>query len=108
MRVSLFITCLVDNFFPNVGEAMVHILNKYGVVVDFPKNQTCCGQSAWNSGYADEAREVAKQIVLAFEDSDYVVSPSGSCTGMVHHYYDELFKDDPVMLKKAKQLIEKT
>ncbi|UOF92184.1 (Fe-S)-binding protein [Fodinisporobacter ferrooxydans] len=108
MKASLFITCLVDNFFPQVGEAMVRILHKYGVDVDFPENQTCCGQPAFNSGYVDEARAVAKNMLDAFEHSDYVISPSGSCTGMVHHYYPELFKDDPVLAKKAQQLVEKT
>lgn len=108
MRVSLFITCLVDNFFPNAGEAMVRILDKYGVEVAFPKNQTCCGQPAFNSGYVDEAREVAKTLLDAFEDAEYVVSPSGSCTGMIHHYYPTLFKDSPELLYKANKLANKT
>jgi L-lactate dehydrogenase complex protein LldE len=108
VKVSLFITCLVDNFFPSVGEAMVRILHHYGVEVDVPQNQTCCGQPAFNSGYIEEARAVANVLLQAFEHADYVVSPSGSCVGMIHHYYPELFKDDPVLAEKVRRLIDKT
>jgi len=103
MKVSLFITCLSDAIYPRVGEAMVRLLAKYGVTLEFPPVQTCCGQPAFNSGYWKEARATAKTIIEAFEDSDFVISPSGSCTGMVHHY-PKLFEDDPVMLKKAQEL----
>ncbi|NOU92250.1 Fe-S oxidoreductase [Paenibacillus sp. LMG 31456] len=108
MRVSLFITCLADQLYPEVGESVVRLLNRYGCTVDFPEAQTCCGQPAFNSGYQDEAREVARGLIRAFEHSDYVVSPSGSCTGMVHHYYPQLFADEPEWLKKAEELVEKT
>lgn len=107
MKVSLFITCLSDVMFPRVGDAMVRVLARYGVKLDFPPVQTCCGQPAYNSGYWDEARQTAKTIVEAFESSDFVVSPSGSCTYMIHHY-PELFKDDPVLLAKAEALQAKT
>jgi len=108
MKVSLFITCLSDAIYPRVGEAMVRLLARYGVQVEFPKAQTCCGQPAFNSGYWEEARESARTLLAAFEDSDFVISPSGSCTGMIQHYYPKLFEQDPVMLAKAKQLQEKT
>ena len=108
MKVSLFITCLCDALYPGVGEAMVRLLARLGVAVDFPAAQTCCGQPAFNSGYWKEARESAKTILKAFEDSDYVVAPSGSCTGMIRHYYSRLFEDDPVLLGKAKNLQQKT
>lgn len=108
MRVSLFITCLADQFYPEVGESVVRLLHKYGCEVDFPDAQTCCGQPAFNSGYQDEAREVARNMIRAFEHSDYVVSPSGSCTGMVHHYYPYLFQDDPIWREKAEKLVNKT
>ncbi|WCK54001.1 (Fe-S)-binding protein [Aneurinibacillus sp. Ricciae_BoGa-3] len=108
MKVSMFITCLSDAIYPKVGEAMAKILSRYGVKLDFPEVQTCCGQPAFNSGYWDEARASARTIIEAFEDSDFVVVPSGSCTGMVHHYYPTLFKEDPVMLEKANRLIEKS
>ncbi|MDQ8736330.1 (Fe-S)-binding protein [Paenibacillus sp. LHD-38] len=107
MKVSLFITCLSDALYPRVGEAMVRLLAKYGVSLEFPTVQTCCGQPAFNSGYWKEARESAKTILDAFEDSDFVISPSGSCTGMIHHY-PKLFEDDPVMLKRANKLESKS
>ncbi len=108
MKVSLFTTCLVDSLFPNVAEAMVKILDRYGVEVDFPEGQTCCGQPAFNSGYVDEAREVAKTLLNAFDQSEYVVAPSGSCTGMIHHYYADLFVGLPDWEDKAERLINKT
>ncbi|MCZ8518514.1 MULTISPECIES: (Fe-S)-binding protein [Paenibacillus] len=107
MKVSLFITCLSDALFPPVGEAMARLLARYGVSLEFPTVQTCCGQPAYNSGYWDEARASAKTILAAFDDSDFVIAPSGSCTYMIHHY-SELFKDDPVLLGKAERLQEKT
>lgn len=107
MKVSLFITCLSDALYPRVGEAMVRLLAKYGVSLAFPTVQTCCGQPAFNSGYWKEARESAKTILDAFEDSDFVISPSGSCTGMIHHY-PKLFEDDPAMLKRADKLQSKS
>ncbi|SCW54030.1 L-lactate dehydrogenase complex protein LldE [Paenibacillus tianmuensis] len=108
MRVSLFITCLADQLYPEVGESVVRLLHRYGCEVDFPQMQTCCGQPAYNSGYQDEAREVARNLIRAFEHSDYVVSPSGSCTGMVHHYYPQLFENEPEWKAKAEKLIGKT
>lgn len=107
MKVSMFITCLSDALYPRVGEAMVRLLARYGVMVEFPTVQTCCGQPAFNSGYWKEARETAKTILEAFEDSDYVISPSGSCTGMIHHY-PKLFENDSVMLDKAEKLRSKS
>ncbi len=108
MKVSLFITCLADQMYPQVGESVVRLLHRYGCEVDFPELQTCCGQPAFNSGYQNEARTVARQWIRAFENSDYIVSPSGSCTGMVHHYYPGLFVDEPEWKQKAEALIERT
>jgi L-lactate dehydrogenase complex protein LldE len=108
LKVSLFITCLADQFYPRVGESMARLLHRYGVDIDFPEGQTCCGQPAFNSGYVDEARQVALTMLDVFEDSEYVVSPSGSCTGMIHHYYSDLFRHDPINLKRAEQLVGKT
>ncbi|WP_027093076.1 (Fe-S)-binding protein [Cohnella thermotolerans] len=107
MKVSLFITCLSDAIYPRVGEAMVRLLARCGVRLEFPAVQTCCGQPAFNSGYWEEARESARTILKAFEDSDFVISPSGSCTGMIHHY-PKLFENDPVMLEKARELQAKS
>ncbi|WP_047150390.1 (Fe-S)-binding protein [Aneurinibacillus tyrosinisolvens] len=108
MKVSLFITCLSDAIYPRVGEAMAKLLARHGVKLHFPETQTCCGQPAFNSGYWDEARASAQTLLDAFEDSDFVVSPSGSCTSMIHHYYPDLFKDDPVMLDRVRRFTEKT
>ncbi|AIY11372.1 Fe-S oxidoreductase [Paenibacillus polymyxa] len=107
MKVSLFITCLSDAIYPKVGEAMARLLARYGVELEFPKVQTCCGQPSYNSGYWDETRAAAKTILKAFNDSDFVVSPSGSCTYMIHHY-PELFKDEPEWLESARRLEQKT
>jgi L-lactate dehydrogenase complex protein LldE len=108
MKVSLFVTCLVDGLYPKVAEAMAKILARYGVKLEFPEVQTCCGQPAFNSGYWDEARGGAITLLDAFEDSDFVVSPSGSCVGMIHHHYPKLFEDDPVLLDRAHRLAEKS
>lgn len=107
MKVSLFITCLSDTIYPRVGEAMVRILARYGIELHFPTVQTCCGQPAFNSGYWKEARESARTILDAFEDSDFVISPSGSCTGMIHHY-PKLFEIDSLMHERAVKLQRKS
>ncbi len=94
-RVSLFVTCMVDMLYPQTGMSVVEVLEHLGVEVDFPAAQTCCGQPGFNSGYWDDAREVAKQFLRAFHESDVIVAPSGSCVAMVRHEYPTLFKDDP-------------
>jgi len=93
--------------FPSVGEAMVRLLERLGVRVDFPEGQTCCGQPAFNSGYWADARAAARTLLDAFDDSDFVVAPSGSCVCMIRHYR-ELFRDDPERLEQAERLREKT
>lgn len=108
MKVSLFITCLVDQFFPEVGMSVVSVLRKLGVEVDFPGEQTCCGQPAFNSGFSSEARDLAKRFIAIFENSEYVVAPSGSCTSMVRVFYPELFRDDPDWHKRAESLASRT
>jgi len=107
MKVSLFITCLCDAFYPRVGEAMVRLLARHGIRTEFPSEQTCCGQPAFNSGYWEEARAAARTLLDAFADSDFVVSPSGSCVHMLHRYR-ELFRDDPPALARAEELCGKT
>ena len=108
MRVSLFVTCIVDAVFPRVGIATTRLLEASGCEVDFPIGQTCCGQPAFNSGYADEARHVARTLLEAFADADAVVSPSGSCVGMIRHYYPSLFAGDPALAQAAHRLADKT
>lgn len=108
MRISLFITCLANAFYPDIGTNMVKILRRLGHRIDVPQTQTCCGQIAFNSGYVSEAREVARVLVDAFAESEYVVSPSGSCISMIHDYYPYLFKDEPAYLAKAQLLVSKS
>lgn len=86
-RVSLFVTCLGDTLFPHTGRATVSLLERLGVAVDFPLEQTCCGQMHFNTGYADQIVPLVKRFVNAFSDSEVIVSPSASCTGMVREYY---------------------
>lgn len=107
-HVGLLVTCLADLFRPSVGFASVKLLEQAGCRVDVPELQTCCGQPAYNSGDAEDARAVAKQIIEAFEAHDYVVVPSGSCGGMVRTHYDDLFKDDAEWLPRARQVARKT
>ena len=94
-KVYYFGTCLVDMFYPGAGMAGIKLLQQSGVKVIFPSQQTCCGQPAYNSGFPDEARIVArKQMELFYKDYPIVV-PSGSCAGMMRHHYPKLFENDP-------------
>jgi L-lactate dehydrogenase complex protein LldE len=89
--VTLFIPCLVDQVYPEIGMAMVKILKHFGYDLEYLPEQTCCGQPAFNAGYHDEARKVAGNFINVFEQSELIVAPSGSCTAMVRNYYPELF-----------------
>jgi L-lactate dehydrogenase complex protein LldE len=89
-RVSLFITCFNDTMFPQTGRAVVELLERLGVLVDFPLEQTCCGQMHFNTGYAEETIPLVRRFVRAFADSEVVVSPSGSCVGMVRENYSRV------------------
>jgi len=97
-RVALFVTCMVDTLYPQVGLAAVDLLEHYGTAVVFPEDQTCCGQPAFNAGYRDEARRMAVHFLDVFAPLvengavDAVVAPSGSCVAMVNHYYNVLFE----------------
>ncbi|RMG87898.1 MAG: (Fe-S)-binding protein [Chloroflexi bacterium] len=99
--VSLFVTCLVDMIHPQTGISVVEILEHLGIEVRFPMAQTCCGQPAFNAGYWDEAREVARQFLQAFADAQVIVTPSGSCASLVRHYYPTLFEDEPEWHERA-------
>lgn len=116
IKAYIFITCLVDTFFPEVGESMVKVLNDLGVEVDFIEEQTCCGQPAFNSGYQEDSKAVAERFLSVFEKAvhdgsgkeTYIISPSGSCTSMVKVFYEELFKNSPEILEKAQRIKEIT
>ncbi|TCP31288.1 L-lactate dehydrogenase complex protein LldE [Scopulibacillus darangshiensis] len=107
MKVSLFITCLGEIFYPNVGKDVVEILEREGCDIDFPAGQTCCGQPAYNSGYKEDAAKAAKQMIRSFEDSEYVVTPSGSCAAMVREY-PGLFEENTVWHNRAEKVAAKT
>ncbi len=90
MKISLFIPCLVDQFAPQVGVATVNILKKLGCSIDYPFEQTCCGQPAFNNGYRNDAKILAERFINIFANSKYIVAPSGSCVSMVKVFYDKL------------------
>jgi len=108
MNVSLFITCVSDLMYPNVGKSVVSLLRKFGCRVDFPEDQACCGQPAFNSGYVEDAKKAARQLIRAFDHSEYVVPPSGSCAAMIRHYYPHLFEGEGEWEDKARKLADKT
>ena len=87
MRISLFITCFNDTIFPNTGRAVVTLLERLGHTVEFPVEQTCCGQMHFNTGYQREAIPLVRNFVEVFGDAEVVVSPSASCVGMVRDLY---------------------
>ena len=87
MRVALFVTCLVDGLFPDVGKATVGLLERLGCTVEVPRAQTCCGQMHINTGYPGEALPLVRRHVETFEPYDVVVAPSGSCVGSVRHQH---------------------
>jgi L-lactate dehydrogenase complex protein LldE len=88
MRVALLVTCINDAMFPETGKAVVRLLRRLGVDVEFPLGQTCCGQPMVNTGYLDEAVPVVRTFVEAFEGYDAVVAPSGSCAGSARHQHE--------------------
>lgn len=104
-KVQLFITCLAEQFYPTTLERMVGILEKLGVSVEFPGEQTCCGQPFFNSGYQSEARKVALSWLQVFgSNSAPIVSPSGSCVDMVRHHYPALFAEGTPEHNLAKEV----
>ena len=104
VKADLFVTCIIDQLFPEVGVSVVRVLRGLGVTVGFPQGQTCCGQAVYNSGYTREARNMAVRTLNEFQNSDYVVVPSGSCSAMVRVFYLDLFEDDPTLLAQAESL----
>ena len=102
------ITCLGDMFFPELGVAMVKLLRRLGVTVEFPQGQTCCGMPLFNSGYHHDAAVVAARTVGLFAGAEHVVVPSGSCAWMVKTEYPGLLKADPALKAAAEVLAKKT
>jgi L-lactate dehydrogenase complex protein LldE len=106
-NVYLFATCLVDQFSPEAGLDTVRLLEREGIAVHFPEEQTCCGQPAYSSGYPDEARTVARRQIELFLEPWPIVVPSGSCAAMMRHHYPKLFANDPLLLPKVVALSER-
>ncbi|HEX5709393.1 MAG TPA: (Fe-S)-binding protein [Pyrinomonadaceae bacterium] len=108
MKVSVFVTCLVDQLYPAAGLAMCETLERLGVEVSFNAAQTCCGQPAFNTGFREEARDVARPtlelLTRELESCDYVVAPSGSCTAMIKNLYPVLFAADPARRVEAERV----
>ncbi|MDP3283319.1 MAG: (Fe-S)-binding protein, partial [Desulfobacterales bacterium] len=107
-KITLFIQCIIDGMFPEVGFAVVRIFEKLGIGVKCPAKQTCCGQPAFNSGYRKEAKRAAEHFMEVFEEAECIVCPSGSCVNMVRNHYPELFRDDAKLLESVKGIGAKT
>jgi len=108
MRVGLFIPCYVDQLYPHVGMATVELLEHFGVEIEFPEQQTCCGQPMANTGLADCTRPLAQQFFATFRDFEYVVCPSGSCTSMVKTHYEDFFHGVPEFEPFTQRVFELT
>lgn len=96
MNVDIFIPCFIDQLYPATGFNMVKVLEKMGCKVNYNKNQTCCGQPAFNAGFHDESKAVCNKFLNDFKDVEYLVVPSASCVGFVRNYYPKLFDNSSV------------
>lgn len=103
-RVYLFATCLVDLFWPEAGMDAIAVLEFAGFEVDFPRDQTCCGQPAYTSGFADDARAVIRSQLELFPEPIPIVVPSGSCAGMIQHHWPRIFADEPETLTRIRAI----
>jgi L-lactate dehydrogenase complex protein LldE len=103
VRVGLFVTCLGDTLFPSAGQAVVRLLERLGVEVEFPEEQTCCGQMHLNSGYADEGIALVRRLSAVFDGYEAVVTPSASCAGMLR---EQLGADAPPVHELSEYLVE--
>jgi L-lactate dehydrogenase complex protein LldE len=110
MRIALFVTCLADTLFPDVGKSTTVLLERLGHRVEFPQAQTCCGQMHVNTGYQREALPLIRRYVETFEPYDVIVAPSGSCVGSIRHQHamvaDRL--GDPGLARRAEAVAERT
>jgi L-lactate dehydrogenase complex protein LldE len=107
-RIALFASCIVDQIYPQIGVATTRVLQRAGYKVDFPEEQTCCGQPFYNSGFVKESKRLAKRTIEIFSEYPAVVFPSGSCTTMIRKEYVHLFKNEPEWYEKALALSNKT
>lgn len=109
-KVALFVTCLADTLFPNVGRATLTVLEQLGCVVSFPRSQTCCGQAHVNTGYLAEAVPLVRGFVETFERFDHIVAPSGSCVGSVRHQHAMVARSvgDESLARRAEAIASRT
>ena len=107
-QITLFVQCLVDGLYPEVGEAMLTLFHRLDIQVNCPMDQTCCGQPAFNAGYRKAARVAAKRFIEIFEDAEWIVCPSGSCVNMVKNHYPDLFENDTAWAERAKKVGQRT
>ena len=105
--VGLFVTCLVDFFRPSIAQATLKLLKQAGCQVAIPSTQTCCGQVTYNNGHLTDTQAIAKQVITAFEPFDYIVTPSGSCAGMLRKHYLNLFTSSNPWQARANALAER-
>lgn len=107
-KVQLFHTCLINEFYPEVGMSVVNILERLGICVEVPLDQTCCGQPAFNAGFFEEARKVAaKTLEILVDTEGPIIIPSGSCGDMIIHNFPILFSNDSVILSRVKAVAER-
>ena len=106
MAYGLFITCLADTLTPDVGRATVRVLERAGVELEFPREQTCCGQLHFNAGHVDEARRLARRFVELFDPYETIVAPSGSCAAHVRTHVPTLLSDDRGVPARTRELSE--
>jgi len=104
VKADLFVTCIVDRMYPQVGVSSVRVLRRLGVDVSFKSAQVCCGQPAFNSGYWSDAKPLGERFLSIFSDSENIVVPSGSCASMIKIFYSQLFADDSDNLAKVKNI----
>ena len=103
-RVYFFATCVVDLMAPQAGLDAIALIRAAGIAVDFPPDQTCCGQPAYTSGYTEQARQTARAQLDLFPEPWPIVLPSGSCAGMLVHHWPRLFADEPALAARAREI----
>src|ERR1700683_1566392 len=110
MRIALFVTCLADTLFPDVGKTTTALLERLGHQVEFPEAQTCCGQMHVNTGYQRDALPLIRRYVETFERCDVVVAPSGSCVGSIRHQHAMVARrcGDAKLADRAEAVAERT
>ena len=94
MKIGLFIPCFMNELYPNICKATYKLIKNQGLQIEYPLNQTCCGQPMANSGCSKDVKKLAIEFVKTFKDFDYIVAPSGSCVSMVKEHYAEFFDND--------------